>query len=246
MERLIVTLDGPAGTGKSTVAHELAHRLGIDYLDTGAMYRGVSLRCVESKVDIEDHAAVGELTGALDMRFNWAADPPHLMIDGRDVTDRLRDADVRSVVSRVAAISAVRKVMVKLQRQFGKEHPRLVTEGRDQGTVVFPDATAKFYLDASPEVRARRRVDQLHAMNKAADEAKILQELVDRDARDAGRTDGPLCAADDAEHVDTTSMSLQAVIDDIEQRVHKKLASSRVDTPTHRTAESDSDAAKPA
>lgn len=217
---LIITLDGPAGSGKSTVARRLARRLGMDFLDTGAMYRGIAVACL-------DHALnprlvperVVELARRQAMRFDWSADPPRLIVGQRDVTDRLRDPDVTASVSDVAAIAGVRDVLVEHQRQIGREHPWLVTEGRDQGSVVFPAAAVKFYLDASAQVRARRRAAQLRDAGKTVDEGEILQSILSRDAKDSSRRDAPLICPADAQRIDTSAMTLDQVIDDIEQRV---------------------------
>ncbi|MEO0475707.1 MAG: (d)CMP kinase, partial [Planctomycetota bacterium] len=159
-DQLIVTIDGPAGSGKSTLARQLAARLGLDFLDTGAMYRGVAAKAIERGIDIPNEPYyVTELARNCPLRFDWATDPPRLYARGADVTDRLRDRDVTDAVSDVAAIGGVRQVLVHEQRCIGEEHPRLVTEGRDQGSIVFPEAEVKFYLDASPAVRATRRAE---------------------------------------------------------------------------------------
>ncbi|GAB4107971.1 MAG: (d)CMP kinase [Phycisphaeraceae bacterium] len=214
MQRLIITLDGPAGAGKSTVAWRLAKRLGLEFLDTGAMYRGLSAKCVERGIDpvTEDYAVV-ELARNCEMRFDWTHDPPRLYVGGTDVTDRLRDPDVTAQVSDVAAIPGVRQVMVREQRRMGQEHPRLVTEGRDQGSVVFPDAEFKFYLDASPAVRAQRRAEQLRAAGKKVDLEQIRQSIIERDRKDSSRKDAPLICPEDAVRIDTSGMTLDEVVD---------------------------------
>jgi len=218
---MIITLDGPAGSGKSTVARLLAKRLELEFLDTGAMYRGLTAHCMDSGVDpVTDEEAVIEAAEGVELRFTWTADPPRLTVDGRDVTHRLRDPDVTRRVSHVAAMREVRRVMVANQQRIGREHPRLVTEGRDQGSVVFPSAHAKFYLDASPPVRAGRRADQMrHAGRTDVDEKQILNELLQRDHRDSSRSDGPLICPEDAQRVDTSEMSLEQVVDYLECQV---------------------------
>jgi len=221
---LIVTLDGPAGSGKSSVARKLAARLGVDFLDTGAMYRGITAAALDAGLDPEsDPAAVAELARTHPLTFDWQTDPPRLLMDGRDVTDRLRDDDVAAAVSEVAAIADVRAVLVDAQRRIGDEHPRLVTEGRDQGSVVFPQAEAKYYLDAAPEVRARRRADQLREAGRSVDEAKILEQIRSRDHRDSTRPDAPLTCPDDAERIDTSGLSLDEVLDLLEKLVRERM-----------------------
>ena len=146
MNPIVITLDGPAGSGKSTVAALLAKRLGMELLDTGAMYRGLTASCLDRKIDpVKSPDQVTQVAQSAQIRFDWNAHPPRLEIDGQDITDRLRDTDVTSCVSDVASIPQVRKVLVDAQRRIAREHPRLVTEGRDQGSVVFPDAALKFF-----------------------------------------------------------------------------------------------------
>lgn len=222
MEALIITLDGPAGSGKSTVARALAGRLGLEFLDTGAMYRGIAARVLDDGVDPEDEAAVAELAGRCKVRFDFATDPPRLLIDGKDMTHRLRDADVTRYVSQISAIPAVRKELVDEQQRIGREHPRLVTEGRDQGSVVFPDAAVKFYLDASPRVRAERRAEQLREAGKEVNEADVLEQIKARDRRDSTRPDAPLIKPHDAEAIDTSGTSLDQVITLLEERVRDR------------------------
>jgi cytidylate kinase len=216
-----VTIDGPAGSGKSTVARTLAGLLGMDFLDTGAMYRGVAAEALDNSVDPADIDAVRDLVENMHMRFSWADDPPRLKVNGRDVTHRLRDADVTRAVSDIAANRYVREVLVRSQRWIGREHPHLVTEGRDQGSVVFTDAAAKFYLDASPEVRARRRANQMAESGTEVDEQKILQQIIYRDQRDATRADGPMIVPQGAIRVDTSDMTLPQVIKTLEDHVRR-------------------------
>ena len=224
---MIITLDGPAGSGKSTIAHLLAKRLNVDFLDTGAMYRAISAACLAKDIDpaVAPEAMVS-LAKTLRLYFDWKTDPPRLhVVDENsdvDITDRLRDADVTSKVSDVAQSSPIRKILVAAQQQIGRDHPRLVTEGRDQGSVVFPDAFVKFYLDASPEIRATRRVKQLQGMNKPADYDEIIESIIARDRRDFTREDGPLVCTPDAIRVDTSSMPIDEVVDHLEQAIRAK------------------------
>ncbi len=225
MESLIITIDGPAGSGKSAVAQQLAKRLDVAFLDTGAMYRGVAVLCLEAQLDMslpEAPAAAEQLARQAALHFDWSASPPRLWGDGRDLTDRLRDSDVAGCVSPLAAMGPVRAVLVEAQRRIGQEHPRLVTEGRDQGSVVFTNAQVKFYLDASPRIRAARRAKQIRQTGRQVDEEQIYQDLLERDHRDSNRADGPLVCPDDAIVVDTSDLTLEQVIDRLEQDVRQK------------------------
>ncbi|MAX27528.1 MAG: cytidylate kinase [Phycisphaeraceae bacterium] len=222
---LIVTLDGPAGSGKSTVARQLAKRLGVDFLDTGAMYRGITALCLHHDVDPSTQADEAlAIARQSDLQFDWQTDPPALYGQGIDLTGRLRDADVTSQVSAIAALGPVREILVDAQRKIGKAHPRLVTEGRDQGSVVFPNAQVKFYLDASAQVRAHRRAEQLRQAGKEADEKLICEQIIERDHKDSTRKDGPLICPDDAVKVDTSQMTLDQVVDHLYQAVMQRLA----------------------
>lgn len=220
---LIVTIDGPAGTGKSTVAHRLAQRLKVEFLDTGAMYRAAALLSIERGVEPHEGRALAEVLREADLHFDWSVDPPRLMLAGRDVAQRVRDGDVSSRVSMVAKQSEVRAVLVAQQRQIARLHPRLVTEGRDQGSVVFPDAPVRFYLDARAEVRAARRCEQLAAMGKAVDRGAVLNEILSRDQLDSTRADAPLIKPEGAIHIDTSQLSLDAVVDRLESETARAL-----------------------
>lgn len=223
--RLIVTIDGPAGSGKSTLARQLAARLGLDFLDTGAMYRAVAAKAIERGINIvEEPYYVVELARNCPLRFDWATDPPRLYARESDVTDRLRDRDVTGAVSDIAALGGVRNVLVDEQRCIGQEHPRLVTEGRDQGSIVFPQADVKFYLDASPAVRANRRAAQLREMGKPVQLEAIRQNIIERDRKDSSRSDGPLICPDDAIRIDTSDMTLGEVLELLEKTVREQLA----------------------
>lgn len=220
---IIITIDGPAGTGKSSVARDLARRLGLDFLDTGAMYRAAAAISIDRGVPFSDLPAFMALVRQADLHFNWTMDPPAMLAWNAPLGSRLRDADVTAIVSRVAAIAELRAHMVRKQRLIAAQHPRLVTEGRDQGSVVFPEAPIKFYLDARPEIRARRRADQLRAEGKPADEALLLREIIDRDRSDSTRSDGPLIRPDDAIIVDTSEISREAVVLELESLVRARV-----------------------
>lgn len=229
-KRLIITIDGPAGTGKSTVARGLAARLGVDFLDTGAMYRAAAAIAVDrlgvraGPIDEQTGRRIVEAVRGAEMHFDWTTDPPDLIVGGQSVMRRIREEDVTRVVSPIAGIAELRRVMVQRQRDIAAVHQRLVAEGRDQGSAVFTDASVKFYLFASAEVRARRRTEELRAKGLSADERRILSEIVERDRSDATRAVGPLVCPDGAERVDTSALSIGQVIDELERRVRARVA----------------------
>ena len=214
---VIITIDGPAGTGKTTVAHKLANRLGLDFLDTGAMYRAAALIAIEQEIDPTAGATVAEAVTAAGLRFDWQADPPRLMLGDRDPGRRIRELDVSSIVSIVAGQPELRRILIEQQQRIATEHPRLVTEGRDQGSVVFPDAGVRFYLDAQVEVRARRRAAQLVEAGMKADYDTIVRDIVERDRMDSTRSDGPLVRPDGAVEVDTGDRTADEVVDVLER-----------------------------
>lgn len=219
---IIITIDGPAGTGKSSVARSLARRLGLDFLDTGAMYRAAALIALREGIPITDHGRLVAAVEAADIRFDWSLDPPALLAFGEPLGRELREAGVTAIVSQVAGIRALRTHMVQRQREIATKHPRLVTEGRDQGSVVFPDASVKFYLDASPQVRAARRARQLLESGQSADERRLLEEIIGRDASDMGRADGPLIRPAGGIIVDTSNLEFDQVVDELETIVRRK------------------------
>lgn len=222
-ERLIITIDGPAGTGKSSVARALAARLGVKFLDTGAMYRAAAAIVLDEGLPVDDHNAVVHAVERHDLHFDFDTDPPELLCSGQSVMSRIRDADVTKVVSPVAGIRELRQDMVRKQRQIAMAQPRLVAEGRDQGSVVFPDADVKFYLDASPAVRAKRRAEQIRATGKLADEVQLEREIVQRDKSDESRPEGPLVCPADAARIDTSSMSFDEVVNTLEAFVRRHM-----------------------
>lgn len=220
---VIITIDGPAGTGKSTVARILASRLGLDFLDTGAMYRCAAAIMIDRQIDPEE---VGDLVSTVvgaDLHFDWLADPPTILAWDSPMDHRIRQADVTAVVSKVAAIGELRQHMVRKQRIIAAQHPRLVTEGRDQGSVVFPDAAIKFYLDADPSVRARRRAEQIRACGDKVDIKDLESQILERDRIDSTRSDGPLICPDDAIRVDTSELDLDSVVALLERTVREKI-----------------------
>ncbi|MGE3321880.1 MAG: (d)CMP kinase [Phycisphaerales bacterium] len=223
-DRLIITIDGPAGTGKSSVARSLAARLGLEFLDTGAMYRAAAALALDARLTPADVAPVCALLAAADLHFDWTRDPPEILANNRSLAARIRDADVTALVSPLAGIAELREHMVRKQRLIGAQHPRLVAEGRDQGSVVFPDADVKFYLDADPRVRAARRADQLRASGAPGEiqEDALLAEIIQRDRSDRSRPVGPLVQPRDALVVDTSALTFDQVVDRLEHLVRSR------------------------
>lgn len=209
---VVIAIDGPAGAGKSSVARELARRLALDFLDTGAMYRAAAAITLEAGLDRRDENAVVARLIEADLHFDWTTDPPAMLAWMKPLDGRIRDADVTALVSDIAAMPRVREHMVRKQRIIAQQHPRLVTEGRDQGSIVFPGAFCKFYLDASPAERARRRADQLRAAGRPADEAQLERQIAERDRIDSTRAVGPLVRPHDAVYMDTSDMGFEDVV----------------------------------
>jgi len=206
---LIIAIDGPSGSGKSTLGRMLARELGLLYIDTGSMYRAVALAVIESSTKETDDVAVGDLAERIDI--DLAGDPNSLRVtlDGRNVSDRIRDEDVTNTSSIISTIPAVRRAMVKRQRELGERGA--VMNGRDIGTVVFPAASVKFFLDAAISERAERRLAEEREHNPAATYEQTLADITERDRRDTTRADSPLVAADDAIVIDSTDQSIEEV-----------------------------------
>jgi CMP/dCMP kinase len=222
---IIIAIDGPAGTGKSSVARALAKRLDLDFLDTGAMYRAAAAIALDSGIDLGDTERIVKTVASADLHFDWTKDPPQMLAWTRPIDRRLREPDVTAIVSQIASIPELRRHMVAKQRLIAEQHRRLVTEGRDQGSVVFPDAAMKLYLDADPLIRARRRAEQLRASGLPADESELLREILTRDRSDSSRSSGPLVCPQDAVRVDTTDLNFQQVVDRLEELVREHVAS---------------------
>lgn len=215
---MIVTIDGPAGAGKSTIARRLAGRLGFRFLDTGAMYRAVAWAAIDRGHDWRRADQLVDLARSLQLDVTEAA----VRVNGRDVTDAIRTAEVTAATHYAANNPGVREHLVELQRAAAGRDD-IVTEGRDQGTVVFPHAECKIYLTASPEERARRRAHELAARGEPASVEEVLRRQNERDRSDAGRAVGPMVAADDAIEVATDGLSPDEVLDKLEALVRSKM-----------------------
>lgn len=220
---MIITIDGPAGAGKSTAARMLADRLGFEFLDTGAMYRAVAWACVDRNIDLNNAAAVSETAADISIQF----EEDRIICNGRDVTTEIRSAEASHAASIVAAVPAVRLEMVRLQRESASGH-NYVTEGRDQGSEVFPDSECKFFLTADPKERAERRLLELQKRGQSGSIEEVLAQIVDRDERDRAREIGPLVKAEDAVEVDTSSKTIMQVVDFLEQTSRERFADSAI------------------
>ncbi|HKB67080.1 MAG TPA: (d)CMP kinase [Pyrinomonadaceae bacterium] len=217
---LIIAIDGPSGAGKSTLGRMLASALNLLYIDTGSMYRAVALAVLESSISSTDDVAVGSLAGRVDIDLKGDPDSLRVTLGGVDVTERIRSEEVTDLSSIISTIPAVRRAMVARQREMGKRGA--VLNGRDIGTVVFPDADVKFFLTAVPQERAARRFNEERAQDPNADFEETFADMAERDARDSTREDSPLKAADDAIIVDSTGLSINAVFDKMMSHVEKK------------------------
>lgn len=212
MANFVVTIDGPAASGKSTVARLLARRLGAVFLDTGAMYRAVTLAAMQNGVQLTDEQALLDVTENTKFGFVVDADKTRAFVDDVDVTDKIRSQTVTANSRYIAAAPKIRSKLVQMQRDFAAGHEKVVTEGRDQGTVAFADADVKFYLTADVETRAHRRMQEL-SDNERTTYDELVRAIEERDAKDSQRADGPMKPAEDAITVDTTDLSIEQVVE---------------------------------
>jgi len=215
----IITIDGPAGAGKSTVAKQLAQRLNLSYLDTGAMYRTLTLKAIQQNVNLEDEDDLVAMARQTHIDLENHAEGIKIILDGKDVSEDIRTIEVTNKTFNVAQKPRVREIMVEWQRILGSKKG-IVVEGRDVGTVVFPQASNKFYLDANIEERTRRRIDELRKNGNAVDADKLTAELKERDDKDLTRSVGPLCKADDAVLIDSTHLTIDEVIEEMMKHIN--------------------------
>jgi cytidylate kinase len=221
VKSIIVTIDGPAGAGKSTVAKALARRLGYRLLDTGAIYRAVALTARQHGHAWSDAAACAEIARDLDIRFEFIDEINHVFLVGDDVTTAIRTPEISQGASQVSAHPAVRAALLDLQRRLGAGGG-VVVEGRDTGTVVFPHAEAKFFLTASEDERARRRVAELRAGGAVVDHGHTVREIRERDQRDASRDVAPMRPAADAVLVDSSTQTIEEVVESLARTVTER------------------------
>jgi cytidylate kinase len=210
--RVVVAIDGPAGAGKSSIARRIAARLGFLYIDTGAMYRAVAVWAKRNGTPEEDHLALEQLARAAQIELK--SNPLVVILNGEDVTEAIRAPEISQAASKISAIRGVRRALVEKQRAMG-EQSGIVMEGRDIGTVVFPDAEVKIFLDASAEERARRRLADFAAKGEQLSFDAVLADINERDTRDRTRAEAPLLQAPDAEYIDSTALDL----DGVEERI---------------------------
>jgi cytidylate kinase len=221
-KRVVVAIDGPAGAGKSTIARRLAGKLGFTYIDTGAMYRAVALWALRQKVAFDDHHRMEQLALASDI----VLEPGRIRLNGDDVSEAIRTPETSAGASKIAVIPGVRRAMVAKQREIG-ERTSVVMEGRDIGTVVFPDAQVKIYLDARPDERVRRRLLESQAKGEAVAESVLAAQMKERDQRDSTRADAPLSQAPDAVFLDSTGLSIDEVEEAILRIVRQKVTNGK-------------------
>ena len=218
---MIIAIDGPAASGKSTTAIGVAKRLGITYLDTGAMYRAVTFGLIENNIGFKDSYKIESFLEKIEIKFSESQTGVHLALNGRDITKEIRSAVVTNNVSEVSALKIVRRAMVLIQRKMA-EVDDCILEGRDIGTVVFPNANYKFFLIADEKARAERRLKDLKAIGEQSSIEEVMMDLINRDFKDSTRAHSPLKKSDDAIIIDTSDLEINEVIDKIVNIVNQK------------------------
>lgn len=221
-KKLTIAIDGPSGAGKSTVAKSLAQRLGYLYIDTGAMYRSVALRAKQKGISQEDPVAVGRLASSLQITFIAAEEHTCILCDGEDVSEAIRSPEIARLASAISKHKELREILVEKQREMGKEGG-VILEGRDIGTVVFPDAEVKFYLDAGGEERVKRRYHEMVQKGMKVDFLATREELMQRDHQDMHRDHSPLKKAEDALFIDSTHRSVKEVVEEMVRIIQEQL-----------------------
>jgi CMP/dCMP kinase len=217
---LIIAIDGPSGAGKSTLGRMLARELNLLYIDTGSMYRAVALAVMESSISASDDVAVGSLAGRIDIDLEGDPDSLCVTLGGVDITEQIRTEEVTQLSSIISTIPEVRRAMVARQREMGQRGA--VLNGRDIGTVVFPDADVKFFLTAAPQARAERRFKEERAVDPTTNYENTFAEMVERDERDSSRVDSPLSVAEDAIVVDSTGLSIDEVFEKMMEAIRAR------------------------
>ncbi|HEY6008034.1 MAG TPA: (d)CMP kinase [Geobacteraceae bacterium] len=220
--RLIIAIDGPSGAGKSTITRLLADRLGYLYIDTGAMYRAVALAVQRAGLDVDDEPRLATLCAGISIAFARTNGCCTVLLNGEDVSEQIRTPEISLLTSRVSARQAVRAVLLKNQRQMGAAGG-VILEGRDIGTVVFPDADVKFFLSASAQERGRRRYEELRAKGADVSLEQTVAEVIQRDEQDSRREHAPLRQADDAVVIDSTGLAIEAVLERMERVISERL-----------------------
>ena len=221
MAKQIITIDGPAASGKSTIAKMTAQKIGAVFLDTGAMYRAVTLAAMRNNCDLSDEKALAKVLAETDFRFEAAGGRMNIFVDANDVTDQIRTPEVTANVCYIASVPLLRERLVEMQRQFAASHEKIITEGRDQGSVAFPEAQFKFFLTASVCERAKRRAKELEAKGLSADVQQIQGLIEKRDREDISRDVGPLVRAYDAVEIDTTNLTIDKVVEKLMRYIKK-------------------------
>ena len=222
MTDLIITIDGPAGSGKSSAAKMLAEKIGAAFLDTGATYRAATLAAMTNQADMKNLKALEETINQTDFQLDSSGGKMTVKINGIDCTEQIRDPKVTQAVPFIASAPSLRSKLVEMQRTFASKHKKIVTEGRDQGTVVFPNADYKFFLTAKTEERAKRRAQELTAKGHKINLDELQQEIKNRDTLDKNRTIAPMTPAEDAIIIDNTNLTLEQTVDKILKHIEKR------------------------